>query len=84
MSAARSAFRGNRYSPENVMRDLRLYADYGVTTVVSLGDDQAPTFALRDSQRTATLDRARVFAAARCSRRRLRTKRASWLPTIRR
>jgi imidazolonepropionase-like amidohydrolase len=54
---------GNRYSPENVMRDLRLYADYGVTTVVSLGDDQAPTFALRDSQRTATLDRARVFAA---------------------
>ena len=54
---------GNRYSAENVMRDLRLYADYGVTTVVGLGDDQAPTFAARDGQRTATLNRARVFAA---------------------
>ncbi len=54
---------GNRYSAENVMRDLRLYSKYGVTTVVGLGDDQAPTFAARDSQRTAALDRARVFAA---------------------
>src|SRR5262249_23460843 len=54
---------GNRYSAENVMRDLRLYADYGITTVVSLGGDQAPSFAARDSQRTATLDRARIFAA---------------------
>jgi imidazolonepropionase-like amidohydrolase len=54
---------GNKYSAENVMRDLRLYADYGVTTVVSLGGDQAPSFAARDSQRTATLDRARIFAA---------------------
>jgi imidazolonepropionase-like amidohydrolase len=54
---------GNRYSAENVMRDLRLYADYGVTTVVSLGGDQAPSFAARDSQRTAALDRARIFAA---------------------
>ena len=54
---------GNHYSADNVMRDLRLYADYGVTTVVSLGDDQAPSFAARDSQRVATLDRARIFAA---------------------
>ena len=54
---------GNRYSAENVVRDLRLYADYGVTTVVSLGGDQAPSFAARDGQRTATLDRARIFAA---------------------
>jgi imidazolonepropionase-like amidohydrolase len=54
---------GNKYSADNVMRDLRLYADYGVTTVVSLGGDQAPTFVARDSQRTATLDRSRVFAA---------------------
>ncbi len=54
---------GNHYSAENVMRDLRLYADYGVTTVVSLGGDQAPSFAARDSQKTATLDRARIFAA---------------------
>src|SRR5205807_290531 len=54
---------GNRYSAENVTRDLRLYASYGVTTVVSLGGDRAPAFAARDSQRTATLDRARIFVA---------------------
>jgi len=54
---------GGRYSAGHVMRDLRLYAAYGVTTVVSLGGDQAPAFAARDSQRTASLDRARIFAA---------------------
>jgi len=54
---------GNKYSAENVMRDLRLYADYGVTTVVSLGGDQAPSFAARDSQNTAALDRSRIYAA---------------------
>ncbi len=54
---------GNRYSAENVMRDLRLYAAYGVTTVFSLGGDQAPAFAARDSQRTPTLDRSRIFVA---------------------
>jgi len=54
---------GNRYSAENVMRDLRLYASYGITTVVSLGGDRAPAFAARDSQRTPTLDRARIFVA---------------------
>jgi imidazolonepropionase-like amidohydrolase len=52
-----------RYSAENVMHDLRLYAAYGVTTVVSLGGDRAPAFAARDSQRTPSLDRARIFAA---------------------
>ncbi len=31
---------GNHYSAANVERDLRLYADYGVTTVFSLGDDE--------------------------------------------
>ena len=54
---------GNHYSAENVNRDLRLYADYGITTVFSLGGDQAAGFAARDSQRTATLDRARIFVA---------------------
>jgi imidazolonepropionase-like amidohydrolase len=52
-----------RYSAENVQRDLRTYAAYGVTTVVSLGDDQAPGFAARDSQRTPTLARSRIFVA---------------------
>jgi imidazolonepropionase-like amidohydrolase len=52
-----------RYSAANVARDLRLYAVYGVTTVVSLGGDQAAGFAARDGQRTAALDRARIFVA---------------------
>ncbi len=52
-----------RYSAANVRRDLRLYAAYGVTTVVSLGGDQAPSFAARDSQGTPALDRARIFVA---------------------
>jgi imidazolonepropionase-like amidohydrolase len=54
---------GGRYSADNVARDLRLYADYGVTTVFSLGGDQEPGFAARDTQRAPTLDRARIFVA---------------------
>jgi imidazolonepropionase-like amidohydrolase len=52
-----------RYSRENVLRDLQTYATYGVTTVYSLGDDQAPGFAVRDTQATPSLDRARLFVA---------------------
>jgi len=51
------------YSAENVARDLRTYAVYGVTTVFSLGDDQAAGIAARDAQRTPTLSRARLFVA---------------------
>ena len=51
------------YSAENVTRDLKTYAAYGITTVFSLGDDQAAGIAARDSQRTASLDRARLFVA---------------------
>jgi len=54
---------GGRYSAANVTRDLRLYAAYGVTTVFSLGGDQAPSLAARDSQRMPALDRARLFVA---------------------
>lgn len=49
------------YSEENLLRQLSLYAAYGVTTVVSLGDDEAEGFALRDAQATASLDRARIY-----------------------
>jgi imidazolonepropionase-like amidohydrolase len=52
-----------QYSAENVERDLRTYAAYGVTTVFSLGDDQAAGFAARDRQGTPALDRARLFVA---------------------
>ena len=51
------------YSAQNVTRDLRTYAAYGVTTVFSLGDDQAAGIAARDSQGTPSLDRARLFVA---------------------
>jgi imidazolonepropionase-like amidohydrolase len=58
-----SGLEANRYSADNVTRDLKLYAAYGITTVVSLGGDQQPSFAARDSQRTPALDRARLFVA---------------------
>lgn len=51
------------YTTENLRRQLRLYADYGVTTVVSLGGDGPEAIALRDSQDTPDLDRARLFVA---------------------
>jgi imidazolonepropionase-like amidohydrolase len=51
------------YSAANVLRDLKTYAVYGVTTVFSLGDDQEAGFKARDAQNTPSLDRARLFAA---------------------
>ena len=49
------------YTRENLVRQLRTYADYGVTTVFSLGDDREAGFTLRNEQGTAVLDRARLF-----------------------
>jgi len=51
------------YTRENLLSQLRTYASYGVTTVYSLGDDQAAGFVLRDEGRSGPLDRARVFVA---------------------
>jgi len=51
------------YSAANVLRDLHTYAAYGVTTVFSLGDDQAAGLRIRDDQGTPALDRARLFVA---------------------
>jgi len=50
------------YTRENLTRQLRTYAMYGITTVFSLGDDQAAGFELRNENATA-LDRAKVFVA---------------------
>jgi imidazolonepropionase-like amidohydrolase len=52
---------GGHYSTENVLRQLGLYARYGITTVNSLGDDQVEAIGIRDSQNAADLDRARIF-----------------------
>lgn len=54
---------GGHYSAEKVAADLTLYANYGVTTVFSLGGDQAAGFAARNAQRMPTLTRARLFVA---------------------
>jgi imidazolonepropionase-like amidohydrolase len=51
------------YTRDNLLRQLRTYATYGVTTVFSLGDDEQEGFRLRDEQTSAPLDRARVFVA---------------------
>ncbi|MCC7124979.1 MAG: amidohydrolase family protein, partial [Acidobacteria bacterium] len=51
------------YTRDNLIRQLKTYAQYGVTTVYSLGDDQAAGFALRDEQTSSPLDRARVYVA---------------------
>ncbi len=36
------------YTKENVLRQLKTYARYGVTTVFSLGGEEAPAFEARD------------------------------------
>jgi imidazolonepropionase-like amidohydrolase len=51
------------YTRENLVRQLKTYAQYGVTTVFSLGDDQEAAFQLRNEQTTGMLDRARLFVA---------------------
>lgn len=51
------------YTEENTRRQLGVFARYGITTVWSLGGEQAPAFALRDAQSVPTLDRARIFVA---------------------
>ncbi len=51
-----------RYTRENLLRQLALYARYGVTSVASLGGDGPEAAALRDEE-DATLDRARIRIA---------------------
>lgn len=51
------------YSTENLLRQLDLYARYGITTVNSLGGDAEAGFALRNEQYRTDLQRARLFVA---------------------
>jgi imidazolonepropionase-like amidohydrolase len=51
------------YSEANVLDQLGLFARYGITTVVSLGDDQEAGVRVRDAQAVSSLDRARLFVA---------------------
>lgn len=52
-----------QYSRANVLDQLGVYARYGITTVVSLGDDGEEGVAIRDEQADPGLDRARLFVA---------------------
>lgn len=54
---------GGHYSRANVLRQLGLYASYGVTTVVSLGGDEPAGVEVRDEQDTPSLGRARLYVA---------------------
>ena len=51
------------YDEDNVLRQLGLYARYGITTVFSLGGDQAPGFRVRDLQRAEAPAEARLYVA---------------------
>jgi imidazolonepropionase-like amidohydrolase len=53
--------RPRAYTDANTLRQLGVFARYGFTTVLSLGGEQEPAFKARDSQNTATLDRARIY-----------------------
>jgi imidazolonepropionase-like amidohydrolase len=48
---------------DQIIQQLRLYAQYGVTTVHSLGDDGAESVKVHDEQERGTLDRARLYTA---------------------
>ena len=51
------------YNRDNLIRQLRLYADYGITTVNSLGGDRNEGKILRDEQDVPDLDRTRLYIA---------------------
>jgi imidazolonepropionase-like amidohydrolase len=49
------------YTEENTLRQLGVFARYGVTTVWSLGGEQEPAFKAREAQNIPALDRARIY-----------------------
>ncbi|MGB4971709.1 MAG: amidohydrolase family protein [Cyclobacteriaceae bacterium] len=51
------------YSEQNVIRDLKLNAAYGVTTIYSLGGDGPESVAIRNEQDSVVLDRSRLYVA---------------------
>jgi imidazolonepropionase-like amidohydrolase len=55
--------RAPAYTDENTLRQLGVFARYGITSVWSLGGEQGPAFAARDGQTTPSLSRARLYVA---------------------
>lgn len=53
------------FTPDNLNKQLGMYAKYGVTSVVSMGSDQDVVFQVRTAQRAGRDPRTRVFTAYR-------------------
>ena len=51
------------YTRDNVEKNLRTYASYGVTTVLSLGTDEDLIFQVRDEQRAGRPTYTRIYTA---------------------
>ncbi|MEA3008026.1 MAG: hypothetical protein QOI94_3295 [Acidobacteriaceae bacterium] len=51
------------FTPENVEKDLKTYASYGVTTVLSMGTDKDSFFKIRDEQRAGRPTETRIYTA---------------------
>jgi len=51
------------FTRENIEKNLRTYASYGVTTILSLGTDQDLIFQIRDEQRAGRPAFARIYTA---------------------
>jgi imidazolonepropionase-like amidohydrolase len=51
------------FTPENVEKDLKTYASYGVTTVLSMGTDKDSIFKTRDEQRAGRPTETRIYTA---------------------
>jgi imidazolonepropionase-like amidohydrolase len=51
------------HTRDSIEKDLKTYAAYGVTAVLSMGTDQDTIFAVRDGQRTGQRSMARVYTA---------------------
>src|SRR5260370_40854828 len=49
------------FTPENVEKDLKTYASYGVTTVLSMGTDKDSIFKIRDEQRAGRPTETRIY-----------------------
>lgn len=49
------------YTEENTLRQLGVFARYGVTSVLSLGGEKEPAFKARDAQNTPSLNRTRIY-----------------------
>ena len=51
------------FTRENIEKNLKTYASYGVTTVASMGTDQDLIFTIRDEQRRGQATMTRVYTA---------------------